>query len=184
MELHAVDAAFVVLQHRDRRAGRGRGDREAVGRLGDAVEVAHPHVVFRRGIVGQEQRRTGAGHAGAAVFALHAPPDDAAELLADQLGAVADAEHRHAEVVDRRIERRRSFDVDALRATGQDDRGRLAFGDLPGGDPVRDDLGVHLQLSHPPGDQLGVLGAEVDDENGGPVGVDVVMLRLTQGCES
>ena len=56
--------------------------------------------------------------------------------------------------------------------------------DLGGGDPVRDDLGVHLELTHPAGDQLGVLSAEVDDENGRPVGVDVVMLRLTQGCES
>ena len=48
------------------------------------------------------------------------------------------------------------------------------------------------QLAHPTGDQLGVLGAEVDDQNcrpvwrpaSGPAGVDVVMLRLTQGCES
>ena len=135
-------------------------------------------------IVGQEQRRSGAGHPGASVLALHAPADDTAELLADQLGAVADAEHRNAQVVDRRIERRRTVDVDALGAARQDDRRRLAVGDLVGGDPVRDDLGVHLQLTHPTGDQLGVLGAEVDDENGGPVGVDVVMLRLTQGCES
>ncbi len=40
-------------------------------------------------------------------------------------------------------------------------------------DPVRDDLGVDLQLAHPAGDQLGVLGAEVDDEDGGPDGVGV-----------
>ena len=110
--------------------------------------------------------------------------DDTAELLADQLGAVADAEHGNAEFVDRRIERWCPVDVDALGASRQDDRRRLAVGDLVGGDPMRDDLGVHLQLAHPTGDQLGVLGAEVDDENGGPVGVDVVMLRLTQGCES
>ncbi len=67
----------------------------------------------------------------------------------------------------RRIERRRAVDVDALRAARQDDRRRLALGDLGGGDPVRDDLGVDLQLADPAGDQLGVLGAEVDDEDGG-----------------
>ena len=36
VELHAVDAALVVLEHRDRSAGRGRGGGEAGGRLGDA----------------------------------------------------------------------------------------------------------------------------------------------------
>jgi hypothetical protein len=97
---------------------------------GDPVEVAHPHVVFLGGGVGEEQRRAGSGHAGPAVLALHPAADDAAELLRDELCAVADAEHRHAEVVDRRIERRRALDVHALGAAGQDDGRRLAFGHL------------------------------------------------------
>ena len=33
-------------------------------------------------------------------------------------------------------------------------------------EPVRDDLGVDAGLAHAAGDQLGVLGAEVDDEDG------------------
>ena len=37
---------------------------------------------------------------------------------------------------------------------------------LGGGDGVGDDLAVDVGLAHPPGDQLGVLGAEVDDEDG------------------
>ena len=37
-------------------------------------------------------------------------------------------------------------------------------------DAVRHDLGVHVELADPAGDQLGVLGAEVDDENGPPGG--------------
>ena len=53
MELHAVDAPRVVLEHRDRRVGgRRRGD-EPGGRGGDRVEVAHPHVVHVGGVVGQ-----------------------------------------------------------------------------------------------------------------------------------
>ena len=104
MELDTVDAAVVVLEHRHRRTGRGRGDREAVRGFGDAVEVAHPHVVFDRSVVGKQQRRTGAGHAGAAVLALHAAADDSAELSADQLGSVTDPEHRNTEVIDARVE--------------------------------------------------------------------------------
>ena len=37
---------------------------------------------------------------------------------------------------------------------------------------MADDLGVDLRLAHPAGDQLGVLGAEVDDEDGLERGVD------------
>ena len=138
-----------------------------VGGLGDGVEVAHPHVVDVGGVVGQQQRRTGAAQLGPAVLAPHAPADDAAELLGDELGAVADAEDRDAEVVDApgRATGRRRRGRSSGRPTGSS-AGRLALGDLGGRDAVRDDLGVDLQLAHPAGDQLGVLGAEVDDEHG------------------
>ena len=116
----------------------------------------------------QQRRRavTGARQPGPAVLAAHAAADRAAELLGDELGAVADAEHRHAEVVDAGVERRRALDVHALRAARQDDRRRRTLLHLGGGDAVRNDLGVHLQLADAPGDQLGVLGAEVDDQHG------------------
>ena len=73
----------------------------------------------------------------------------------------------HAEVVDRRVERRRALDVDALRAAGQDQRRRLR-GRRPRRRVMRfgHDLGVDAQLAHPAGDELGVLRAEVDDEDG------------------
>ena len=48
--------------------------------------------------------------------------DRAAELGCDQLRPVADAEDRHPELVDLRIEQRRTIDVDALRTARQDDR--------------------------------------------------------------
>ena len=52
--------------------------------------------------------------------------DGAAELLRDQLRAVADAEDRDPELVDRRVEARRAVDVDALRSARQDQRRRAA----------------------------------------------------------
>ena len=166
MELHAVDPPPVVLQRGDRGVvGRRRRD-EAVRHLGDGVEVAHPDVVDVRRVVGQQQRVGGAAQLGPPVLAAHAAADGAAELLGDQLGAVADAQDRDAELVDRRVERRRTVDVDALGTAGQDQRRRPALGDLGGGDAVGHDLRVHGQFAHPAGDQLGVLGTEVDDEDG------------------
>ncbi len=41
---------------------------------------------------------------------------------------------------------------------------------------MADDLGEHVELTNPASDQLGVLGAEVDDQDGGTGG----LLRLSQ----
>ena len=102
---------------------------------------------------------------GPAVLATHAATDGAAQLLCDQLHAVADAEDGDAELVDGGVERRGALDVHALRAAGQDDRRRLLGGHLGGGDAVRHDLGVDVELAHPPGDQLRVLRSEVDHQD-------------------
>ena len=90
----------------------------------------------------------------------------ATELLGDQLRPVADAENRDTEVVDAGVEARRAVDVHALRPTAEDDRRRWVGGDLGGGDAVRHDLAVHVQLAHPSGDELGVLRSEVHDQHG------------------
>ena len=171
MELDAVDLALVVLENGHRCPGRrGRGD-ESVRELGDPVEMAHPTLVGVRGIGWQNRRVAGALEQRAPVLAGHAAADDAAELLGDQLRAVADAEDRDPELVDADVELRRALDVHARRATRQDDRVGRPLGDLGGRDPVRHDLGVHVQLADSPGDQLCVLGAEVDDEHRGTIGV-------------
>ncbi len=51
-------------------------------------------------------------HRGRAVLAAAGLRDLAAELLRDHLEAVADAEHRNAELEDGRVERRRAHLVD------------------------------------------------------------------------
>ncbi len=105
------------------------------------------------------------GEGGSPVLALIISTDYTAELLGDQLGAVADAENGNAEVEDLGIEPRGVLDMHAGRSTGQDDGGRLPFPDVGGGDAVADDFGVDLQLTNPAGDQLGVLSAEVDNQD-------------------
>ena len=88
------------------------------GALGDGIEVAHPHVLLGRDAV--EQRRWTTPLRRVTLARPYSPrmpaTDGAAELLGDELHAVADAEDGNAEVVDRRVERRRTIHVDALRA--------------------------------------------------------------------
>ena len=72
-------------------------------RLGDAVAVAHPDRIALADLpdaVGQ-RRRYRQLDLGAAELAVMAGLDLAAELMRHRLLAVADAEHRHAGLVDR-----------------------------------------------------------------------------------
>ena len=55
--------------------------------------------------------------------------------------------------------------VDAGRPAGEDQAARLQFGDAGGRQVVAHDLAEDVLLAHPPGDELAVLRAEVEDEN-------------------
>ena len=92
--------------------------------------------------------------------------DRAAEVARHELHAVADAERRDPELEDPRVEIGRALCVHRRRPAGEDQRGRVARRDLGGGQPVPDELRVHARLAHAPRDQLAVLAAEVDDEDG------------------
>ena len=60
-----------------------------------------------------------------AILALRRALHLAAQEVRDELHAVADAEHRHADLEDAPIHGGRTFLVDARRAAGEDDRARL-----------------------------------------------------------
>ena len=111
----------------------------------------------------------------------------AAERLAHQLHAVADAEHRDAELEDLRIALRRAVGVHARRAAGEDQPLRRELAHPLGRDVVPHDLAVHVLLADPAGDQLDVLRAEVEHEH--PLGGDVrgerrrQAWRATRVCE-
>ena len=86
------------------------------------------------------------------------------------LEAVADAQHRHPGVEDGRVHAGGALGVDRRRAAGEDDGGGAGGEHVLRRHGVRDDLGVDAGFAHAAGDELGVLGAEVDDEDraGGP----------------
>src|SRR5262249_50335049 len=85
--------------------------------------------------------------------------------LQEHAHAVANPQERHGHVEHPRVEHRRPLGVHTGRPPGEDDPPRAQLADTVEREVVRVDLAIDLRLAHPPGDQLRVLAAEVEDEN-------------------
>ena len=106
--------------------------------------------------------------------------DLAAERQHQRLHAVTDAEHRDPELEQLRLEPRRALGVHRGRPAGQDQALRPPPADLLDADVVRQQLGEHPALAHPPRDQLRVLPAVVEHHD--LVGRDLALEgQLLQG---
>ncbi len=183
VELDAVEAPRLVGDARDGRVVGGGDELEALGQSGDAVAVAHPHIeqpeALLAGVILDvlEQPRVAARtHARVAELAPLGAFDAAAELRGHGMHAVADTEHRNAEGEHglgsahvARLENR-------LGTTGENDAARRECGDCPGIHVESADLAVDPRLAHPARDQLGVLGAEIQDQDA--IGVNVLGRRV------
>ena len=167
VELHPVEVAGDVLDGADRGVGGAGDDLETGGDARHVVAVAHPHRAFA---VDEEAVEEGPGHAlglqlGMAELALAGRHHHAAEVAGQELHAVADAEDRHAELEELLGNGRGARLVDRLGPAGEDDplgregldRRQLHVEGMQ--------LAVDVGLAHPPGDQLGVLGAEIENED-------------------
>ena len=163
MELDAVEAALRSLEGGDRRRRRARDDGRALGSRDDRVAMRHPDGLLGRR-VGQ-QPRLGRLHRGAPELGDARAVDTAAELERHELRAVTDAERRHAELEQRRIDAGRVVGVDGRRAAAEHERVRVPGAHRLGRDRVADELGVDAALAHAPRDQLRVLAAEVENED-------------------
>src|SRR5690606_9103730 len=165
MELDAVETPLPIL-HGSYRGSRAGGDAHEPGRgLRDLVAVAHPHLLFSREVA-HEDRLGGDLEGSLAVLRTASVLDLASGEVGEQLVAVADAEDRYPEIQDLRVETVGVLGVDGGGTTRQDQAHRASLPDLLGRDVATDDLGVDVGFPDPAGDQLGVLGPEVDDENG------------------
>ena len=168
MELHAVELACAVLERGDRRGGRGGGHLSADRRRGDRVAVAHPHrllgrqVVKELGLVRLELRLSELGRAGTL--------DRAPEIARHELHPVTDAERRDPELEDAGVEIRRAVGVHRRGTAGEDERRRVPGRDLRGRQAMPDEFRVDACLAHAARDQLAVLAAEIDDEDGAFLG--------------
>jgi len=151
---------------------------KAFRKLGDLVAVAHPdveaeHAVIVHVVLDAVEQLRFADQVDPCIAefthvrALHL----AAQLLGHGLHAIADAEQRHAQIEHRLRRARAAFLVHRLGATGKDDPAwgegaDVLFAHVPG---VQ--FAIDPELAHAAGDQLGVLGTEVEDQDA--VGVDV-----------
>src|SRR5690606_7808381 len=104
VELHTVEAALVV-GHGGDRAGVGAGrNLETAGHAVDAVAVAHPHieeiarVFFVIDDAVKQAVRLALFDTGVTEFVFFTVDYGTAELRGHGLHAVADAQHRHAEL--------------------------------------------------------------------------------------
>ena len=100
-----------------------------------------------------------------AVFAFEALLDPAAEKLGEQLHAVADAKHRHAELKDFFVGQRRFRGIHAGWAAGQDDAPGFQRGDFLRGCVEAQDLRIHVALANAARNDLRVLRAEIKNDN-------------------
>ena len=133
----------------------------------DLVAMAHPHLgprtlwpqpVEQQAIVGNIDK-------GAAEFLVLGKRNAAAQLVAHRLHAIADAEHRHAELEDEIGRARRGHMRDRSRATRQDDRARVEVPHLAVIDRIGMDLAINAAFAHPARDQLRHLAAEIEDQD-------------------
>jgi len=180
VKLHAIEAAPLIA-HRGERdgAGAGGGD-ESRRQLIDPVTVTHPDIedAATGGVAAvleviKQPRGAGNRHLGVAELALARGGDAAAELLRHGLHAVADAEHRHAELEHRGRRVRRVGGGDRFRPAGENHATRGKGTHLRVADVPRVDLTVDAELAHAPGDELRVLRAEIQDQDAMRVDVEV-----------
>ena len=129
------------------------------------LSMPWPSGVRKSSMPSNSARVAARAHLGIAEFAHLAGLDLAAQLPRHGLHAVADAQHRHAQIEHRlRRARRRVFGHRHV-AAGQDHAAGAEFAHELVADVVGMDFAVDPRFAHAARDQLRVLRAEVEDEN-------------------
>ncbi len=164
VELEAVETPPRVLGGGDGGVGRGGGGAETGGEPADGVAVAHPAPggLFHPG---QDVAGVQDIEFGEAVFPLGGGDDLAPQGVDHELEAVADPEDGDAQGEDAGVHPGAVLLVDARRPPGEDDPLGMHIPDDGQGDVRRFDLAIDVVFPDPPGDELVVLGTEVDDED-------------------
>src|SRR5690554_1864108 len=172
MELNTVQVAAQVLHGGNRCALSGSQQLEAFRHGNHFVAVAHPYV--QQGITGRrqvvsnvcQQRALGTNlHLGITKLALLGAGHSAAELLGHGLHAIANAQNRDA-FVEQAFRSTGTTQLGyRLRTTGQNDAFGIELGEFFVCDIKGLDLAVNPDFPNATGDQLGVLGTEIKNQD-------------------
>ena len=167
MKLHAVKLSVFVADS-DRGADFGpRHQAEALRHLCHKVPVAHPGDALLRKSAEQSAAGVEECH-GLSVLpgaVLLRRGHTAAQFLCQQLAAVTDPENRDAQGIDAGIRMGRMLRIDAVRPSGKDDPDGIISPDLLQRHRPWTHFAVHMAGSHPPGNQLVVLPAEIQNQD-------------------
>ena len=165
VELDGPDPAFLVRDCREC-VGRDRGAPKPGGEFQGFVAVAHPYLDGS----GQAFEELDGGvlerDLGVAVFALGGRADLSAEMVDDEVQSVADAEGGQVELEKRGVGFRSVGIVDGRWATGEDDAERLVGFNFRDGRRAGEDDGEDVQFADTASDELRILRAEIEDNNG------------------
>jgi len=166
MELHSVEAAGDILDGADRGVFGARHHLETGRNLGNMVAVTHPYraLALDEKLFEQRSRPTHGMQLGMAVFALAGGHHLATEMAGQQLHAVADAEHRHPEVEQGLGHRGSALVIDRLGPAGKDDAARCEGPDRLQLHIEGMQFAIDMGFAHPPGNELGILGTEIEDQ--------------------
>ncbi len=189
VEQHPENRPRLVLKGRHRRI-RARGGHAELGRrLLDPIAVTGPYrdAVLRLESPEEASRaRVSNDDVGPPVFALPRRLDLAARQMRDELHAVANGEDRRAELEQLGVGGRRTGIEHGARAPGQDHPPGRELPDERDICPARRrmDLAVDVRLAHAPRDELGELGAVVEDQDAVHAWYHVVGSRISPRSRS
>ena len=164
MPLHTVQLARGILHGGHRRALGVRKHLEALGCGLHGHAMAHPHALIRRGAV-QQTLGLIDYRGGLAVLAQRGLVHLAAQFIGHNLEAVADTQHRHARLEHLAVDARRARFEHRSRTAGQDDGLGILGQHLINRHRMGHQFRIHVRLTHAAGDQLGVLGSEINNKN-------------------
>ena len=166
VELHRIDASRSVFDDRWALVVAHGRELESGGELSDLVAMAHPHL-HAAVEIGHQLACALQRNVRATVLAGFGRNDRSAKNLGDVLHAIADAQHRHAELEYGFFARgaRGFFVVNRKWTARQNDAlGGKRF-DFGVGRVAGENLAVNTKLAQPACDELGELRAEIEDQD-------------------
>ena len=166
VELYGIQALCLVLHSRYRAYRSISRNGEALRSLGNIVRVAHPADGIGRYALKQLGTSCLDADISLAVLADRSSLHLAAQKMRHQLGAVADAQHRHAKLEYLCADGCRVRCIHAVRAAGKDDALQVLHGlDFLKAESIWMHLAINIALTHTAGNQLVVLATKVQDNN-------------------